>query len=156
MILVNGPVADKLGISSGPGCLGPGWRANMAIGRALRLALLNIGGGSPGDGDRATQGSPAKIAFCLAENQVESPWEPYHVEHGFGPDDSVVTVIACEGPHNIQDHFSISGLGVLTTVAARWARRAATTSCPARASRWWRSGPSTPTRSRCRATRRPT
>ncbi|MPY95978.1 MAG: hypothetical protein GEV08_23845 [Acidimicrobiia bacterium] len=117
MILVNGPVADKLGINSGPGCLGPGWRANMAIGRAMRLVLLNIGGGSPGDGDRATQGSPAKIGFCLAENQLESPWEPYHVEHGFGRDDSVVTVIACEGPHNIQDHFSISGSGVLATVA---------------------------------------
>jgi len=70
MILLNGPVADKLGIASGPGCMGPGWRANMAIGRALRLALLNIGGGSPGDGDRATQGSPAKIALCLSENQV--------------------------------------------------------------------------------------
>lgn len=117
MILVNGPVATKLGIHSGPGCLGPGWRANMAIGRALRLALFNIGGGTPGEGDRATQGSPAKIGYCVAENELESPWEPYHVEHGFDPDDSVVTVIACEGPHNIQDHYSISGLGVLTTMA---------------------------------------
>ncbi|MFN0091531.1 MAG: hypothetical protein ACKVWR_14885 [Acidimicrobiales bacterium] len=117
MILVNGPGADKLGISSGPGSFGPGFRANMAIGRALRLALLNIGGGSPGDGDRATQGNPAKIGFCVAENERESPWAPYHVEHGFSADDTVVTVIACEGPHNIQDHFSISGLGVLTTVA---------------------------------------
>jgi hypothetical protein len=117
MILVNGPVTQELGINSGAGCLGPGWRANMAIGRALRLALLNIGGGYPGDGDRATQGSPAKITFCLAESQTESPWEPYHVEHAFDPDDNVVTVVACEGPHNIQDHSSISGLGVLTTVA---------------------------------------
>jgi hypothetical protein len=117
LVLVNGPVAAKLGFNAGPGCLGPGSRANMAVGRALRLALLNIGGGTPGDGDRATQGTPAKIAFCLAENEVDSPWAPYHVEHGFDADDSVVTVIACEGPHNIQDHFSIGGLGVLTTVA---------------------------------------
>lgn len=117
MILLNGPVAAKLGVATGPNCLGQGARANMAIGRALRLSLLNIGGGTPGEGDRATQGTPAKIAYCLAENELESPWPPYHVEHGFSPDDSVVTVIACEGPHNIQDHFSIGGLGVLTTVA---------------------------------------
>lgn len=117
MILINGPVADKLSIASGPGCFGPGWRANLAIGRALRLCLLNIGGGSPGDGDRATQGNPAKLAFCVAENTLESPWEPYHVEQGFAIDDSVVTVLACEGPHNIQDHYSIGGEGVLTTVA---------------------------------------
>ena len=69
MILLNGPVADKLGIQSGPGCFGPGWPArNVTIGRALRLALFNVGGGFPGDGDRATQGSPAKIGFCVAEN----------------------------------------------------------------------------------------
>ncbi len=117
MILLNGPVASKLGVGSGPGCMGPGSRANMAIGRALRLSLLNIGGGTPGDGDRATQATPAKIAFCLAENELESPWQPYHVERGFDLDDSVLTVIACEGPHNIQDHFSIHGLGVLTTMA---------------------------------------
>lgn len=117
MILVNGPVAGKLGIHSGPGCFGPGWRPNLTIGRALRLALFNIGGGFPGEGDRATQGNPAKIAFCVAENEAESPWLPYHVEHGFSPDDSVVSVLACEGPHNIQDHYSISGLGVLTTIA---------------------------------------
>lgn len=122
MILVNGPVAGKLGIHSGPGCLGPGWRANMAIGRALRLTLFNVGGGTPGDGDRATQGSPAKIGYCVAENEAESPWEPYHVEHGFDPDDSVVTVIACEGPHNVQDHFSIGGRGVLTTMAGALAQ----------------------------------
>ncbi|MDH4144044.1 MAG: hypothetical protein OEY23_02630 [Acidimicrobiia bacterium] len=117
LVLLNGPVVDKLSVNTGPSCLGAGARANMAIGRALRLCLLNIGGGTPGDGDRATQGTPAKIAYCVAENQAESPWEPYHVEHGFDPDDSVVTVIACEGPHNIQDHFSIGGEGVLTTIA---------------------------------------
>lgn len=117
MVLVNGPVAAKLSIASGPGCFGPGWRANVSIGRALRLCLFNIGGGTPGDGDRATQGSPAKIAYCVAENEAESPWQPYHVEHGFAAEDSVVTVAACEGPHNIQDHYSIGGEGVLTTVA---------------------------------------
>jgi hypothetical protein len=122
LVLLNGPVASKLGIASGPSCMGAGARANMAIGRSLRLCLLNIGGGTPGDGDRATQGTPAKIAYCFAENELESPWLPYHVEHGFDVDDSVVTVIACEGPHNVQDHFSIGGEGVLTTVAGALAQ----------------------------------
>lgn len=117
LILINGPGASKLSINSGPGCFGPGARANMAIGRAFRLSLLNIGGGTPGDGDRATQATPAKIAYCVAESQEESPWDPYHVEHGFDPDDTVVTVIACEGPHNVQDHFSIAGEGILRTMA---------------------------------------
>jgi hypothetical protein len=116
-VLLNGPLAVELGVNSGPNCFGQGTRANMAIGRAVRLALLNIGGGTPGEGDRATHGTPAKISFCAAENEAESPWEPLHVEHGFALDDSVVTVVACEAPHNINDHGSISGLGLLTTIA---------------------------------------
>src|SRR6266542_3474422 len=63
------------------------------------------------------QGSPAKIAYCVAENEAESPWEPLHVEHGFPIDVSTVTVIGCEGPHNIQDHYSYTGLGVLRIIA---------------------------------------
>src|SRR5581483_9954612 len=71
----------------------------------------------PGTGDRATQGTPAKIAYCVAENEDANPWEPLHVEHGFERDTSVVTTIACEGPHNIQDHYSYTGLGILKVVA---------------------------------------
>ena len=117
LIVVNGPLASELGINGGPNCFGQGPRSNMAIGRAVRLALQNVGGGTAGDGDRATHGSPAKIAFCVAENEHENPWEPLHVEHGFAVDDSVVTVVACEAPHNINDHGSISGLGLLTTIS---------------------------------------
>lgn len=117
LVVVNGPLSRELGINGGPNCFGQGPRANMAIGRAVRLALQNIGGGTPGDGDRATHGTPAKIAFCVAENEEQNPWEPLHVEHGFALDDSVVTVVACEAPHNINDHGSISGVGLLTTVS---------------------------------------
>ncbi len=115
-VLLNGPIAQEIGINSGPNCFGQGTRSNMTIGRAVRLSLLNIGGGTPGDGDRATHGTPAKISFCTAENEIESPWEPLHVENGFASDDNVVTVLACEAPHNINDHGSISGKGLLTTV----------------------------------------
>ena len=61
---------------------------------------MNVGGGLPGTGDRATQGSPAKIAYCVAENEEASPWEPLHVEHGFPRETSVVTAIACEARAN--------------------------------------------------------
>ena len=117
LIVVNGPIVRQLEINGGYNCFGQGFRANVTIGRSVRLVLMNVGGGLPGSGDRATQGSPAKIAYCVAENEAESPWEPLHVEAGFPRDTSVVTVFGCEGPHNIQDHFSNTGLGVLKTVA---------------------------------------
>src|SRR5262249_203560 len=117
MLIVNGPIAKEIGLHSGYNAFGQGWRANLAIGRALRLVLMNVGGGLPGSGDRSTQGSPAKIAYCVAENQDASPWEPLHVEAGFGRDASTVTAVPCEGPHNIQDHFSTRGLGILRTIA---------------------------------------
>ncbi|MGH7316417.1 MAG: hypothetical protein ACREJS_09180, partial [Candidatus Rokuibacteriota bacterium] len=99
LIIVNGPIAKEVGINSGYNAFGQGFRANLTIGRAVRLLLMNVGGGLPGTGDRATQGSPAKIAYCVAENEEASPWEPLHVEHGFAGEMSTVTAIACEGPH---------------------------------------------------------
>ena len=117
LVVVNGPIARELGINSGYNAFGQGFRANLTIGRAVRLVLMNCGGGLPGTGDRSTQGSPAKIAYCVAENEAENPWEPLHVEAGLSPDVSTVTVYGCEGPHNIQDHHSSTGLGILKTIA---------------------------------------
>jgi hypothetical protein len=117
LLVINGPIARTLGLQAGYNAFGQGFRANVTIGRAVRLVLMNIGGGLPGAGDRATQGSPAKIASCVAENEAESPWEPLHVEAGLPADSSTVTVFGAEGPHNIQDHFSNTALGVLRTVA---------------------------------------
>jgi hypothetical protein len=117
LLVVNGPIAREIGLNAGYNAFGQGTRANVTIGRAVRLVLMNVGGGLPGTGDRATQGSPAKIAYCVAENEAESPWEPLHVEAGLARDVSTVTVFGCEGPHNIQDHYSNTGLGVLRTVA---------------------------------------
>jgi hypothetical protein len=117
LIIVNGPIAKELAINAGYNAFGQGFRANLTIGRAIRLLLMNVGGGLPGTGDRATQGSPAKIAYCVAENEEANPWEPLHVEHGFSPETSTVTAIGCEGPHNIQDHFSYTGLGILKVIA---------------------------------------
>jgi len=117
LLVVNGPIAREIGLNAGYNAFGQGFRANVTLGRAVRLVLMNVGGGLPGIGDRSTQGSPAKIAYCVAENEAENPWEPLHVEVGLPADTSIVTAFGCEGPHNIQDHFSATGLGILLTVA---------------------------------------
>lgn len=117
LLIVNGPVGAELGINSRYGAFGPGVRANSTIGRAVRLALLNVGGAAPGVLDRSTQGQPSKYAFCIAENEAESPWEPLHVERGFEAGNSTVTVVGCENPHNINDHVSTEAEGVMVTVA---------------------------------------
>ena len=116
LIVVNGPLAKRLAINSGYNCYGQGFRANATIGRALRLVLMNVGGGIPGSGDRSTQGSPSKFSYCIAENEEANPWEPLHVELGHPREVSTVTAVGCEAPHNIQEHFSNTGLGILQTV----------------------------------------
>ena len=117
MLLVNGPIRKELDINCSSNCFGQGWQANATIGRALQLILLNVGGAKPGVMDRSTQGSPAKYAFCFGENEEQSPWEPYHVRRGFDAGDSVVTAVPAEAPHNVNDHGSTTGDGILTTIA---------------------------------------
>lgn len=116
LVIVNGPVARELAVNSKGNCLGQGWRANAAIGRAVRLVMQNVGGGIPGELDKATMGHPGKYSYCMAENEDESPWEPLHVERGFDRAVSTVTVAAAETPHNINDHGSTTAEGVLTTI----------------------------------------
>ena len=108
LIVVNGPVRESLGLNGGIGALGPGRRANLTIGRALRLLVSLTGGGYPGRLDRSTLGHPGKLGFCVAEDEETSPWEPLHVERGFAPGQSVVTLIACDAPLSISDHRSTS------------------------------------------------
>ncbi len=118
LVIVNGPVARELGINSGHNAFGPGTQSNATIGRAIRLALLNIGGALPGSGDMSTFGAPSKFSYLVAENEEGNPWEPLHVERGFDADASTVTVIGAECPHNVNDHESLSAEGILTTIAS--------------------------------------
>jgi hypothetical protein len=106
LIVVNGPVREAIGLNSGMGALGPGFRPNLTIGRALRLLITLTGGAMPGGLDRATLGHMGKIGFCIAEDEETSPWEPLHVERGFEPSQSVVTVIGSDAPLSISDHRS--------------------------------------------------
>ena len=114
--VVSGPIAAEIGMNARHNVLGPGNRANATIGRAVRLVLMNVGGARPGTLDRATQGSPAKYTYCVAENEAASPWEPLRTSLGFGAGDSVVTVIAGEGPHNINDHGSTTADSLLRQI----------------------------------------
>ncbi|MCJ7774739.1 MAG: hypothetical protein MUP22_16570 [Desulfobacterales bacterium] len=117
LMLVNGPVRQKLGINYGAGVLGPGFKANAVIGRAIRLILLNIGGAQPGELDKATHGQPGKFSFCIAENEEENPWEPFHVENGYKKDASTVTMINATGTLNILDSASSTAESLLKTLA---------------------------------------
>lgn len=108
-IVVNGPIAGRLGVNGGINCLGQGAWANATIGRALRLVLQNVGGALPGGMDRATQGQPGKYTFCCAENEEASPWEPLHVERGYRRDASTVTVVSAEGTFNMNTHTKDPG-----------------------------------------------
>jgi hypothetical protein len=121
LVIVNGPVARELHINAGHNAFGPGHKANASIGRAIRLALLNIGGAIPGLGDMSTFGSPAKYTYLVAENEAESPWQALHVERGLPREASAVTVIGAECLHNVNDHESLDGEGVLTTIAGTMA-----------------------------------
>jgi len=102
LILVNGPARHTCGpIACGTGALGPGHRANASIGRALRLTMINIGKARPGSSDMALLGHPGKFTYCLAEDEENSPFPPLHVDLGFAPDESVVTVLGAEAPHSV-------------------------------------------------------
>ena len=132
VVIVNGPVRDAIGLNGSVGALGPGWRANMTIGRALRLVVSLTGGGYPGRLDRSTLGNPGKIGLCFAEDEEVSPWEPLHVERGFSGVDSVVTVVGADAPLSISDHRSTRPAGA----GARARRAAASTWSP----NWWPLG----------------
>ena len=101
LLVVNGPVAQRIGVNAGWGALGPGWPANAAIGRAVRLVMNNLGGGWPGAVSFAGLGQPARYSLCLAEREDDTPWPPLHVELGYRPDQSTVTVLRAETVINV-------------------------------------------------------
>ena len=100
---VNGPVVNEIGVNYGRGCLGPGAQSkvNIAIGRALRLIMMNIGGAYVGIGDLDTIGSAHKFSMVVAENEQESPWAPYHVDKGYKAEESTITALCVVGQTEI-------------------------------------------------------
>ncbi len=115
LMIVNGPIARALDFNSGDNLFGPGWRANATVGRAVRLVMRNVIGSLPGRLDRGTLGHPGKFTYVIAENEQDSPWTPLHVERGFRAEQSAVTVMAAEAPHQFYNQLSATAAGVLTT-----------------------------------------
>ncbi len=113
IIIVNGPIAKKIGMNGGHNAFGQGNRANMTIGRALQLVILNLGGGRPGGTrpgekgvDMSMHGSPGKLSFCFAELEEDSPFSPLSVARGFEAGEDTVTLFAGQGPTPIIDQIS--------------------------------------------------
>jgi hypothetical protein len=102
MLLVNGPVRERIGLNSQGNVFGSGFRANATIGRAIRLTAINAFGLRPHELDQATQGNPAKYTACIAENEERSPWTPFHVEHGFDIQASTVTAMTMRSVVHIE------------------------------------------------------
>lgn len=115
VIIVNGPIRDRIGMNYRGNVLGQGNRANATIGRALQLVVRNVGGGRPGGVDRAALGQPGKYTFCFAEFEERSNWEPLHVERGFDKSDSTVTVYAGGAPNGIIDQLSRTAASLATS-----------------------------------------
>ena len=118
VLVVNGPVRRAIGMNAGVNVLGQGNRANLTIGRAVQLVVRNVGGGRPGEVDRATHGNPGKISFCFPEDEEGSPWTPLHTTFGYKASTSTVTVFAGEGPRCVVDQLSRTPESLAASFAA--------------------------------------
>lgn len=117
VIIVNGPIARRIGMNSGINVLGQGNRANATIGRALNLIVQNVGGGRPGEADRSTLGAPSKFTLCFAEDESDAGWEPLSVARGFPRGVSTVTLFQGHGPEAFVDQKSRTAEGLTRSFA---------------------------------------
>ena len=122
MMIVNGPYAAEIGVHGGNGCLGPGFRANATIGRAIRLILMNLGAGIPGISSMTVFGMPSRYTYCLTENMADHPWESLAVSKGYHTDENVITMAMVESPRFCFDDVSEGPerllLGIADTMVA--------------------------------------
>jgi thiol-disulfide isomerase/thioredoxin len=118
VIIVNGPIRRALGMNAGINVFGQGNRANSTIGRALQLVIRNVGGGRPGEVDRATFGNPGKVSFCFAEDEEGSPWPPLSADLDMKPGTNTVTLFPGEAPRSIVDQLSRTPDSLARTFAA--------------------------------------
>jgi hypothetical protein len=126
LMIVNGPYAEQIGLRGGNGCFGPGFRANATIGRAIRLILMNLGGGIPGLASATVFGSPIRYSACLTEHMARSPWESLAASRGYSPQDNVITCAMVESPRLHFDDVStepqrlLAGIGDAMTAPGSW------------------------------------
>lgn len=118
VIVCNGPGTRAIGMNSGINAFGQGNRANNTIGRAVQLTIRNVGGGRPGEVDRATHGNPGKMSFCFAEDELGSPWPALSSWRGLDDGVDAVTVFAGEGPRCVVDQLARTPEELATSLAA--------------------------------------
>jgi hypothetical protein len=134
LLVVNGPVRHELGFNMKGNVLGPGFRPNATVGRAMRLIIMNAYGIRPHELDQATQGTPGKYSLCIAENEEDSPWEPLHVELGHSPDVSTVSALHTRSTEHIDNRNTGDAKAILNDIADTTSRIGAMTR------RWRRVG----------------
>ena len=117
LVIINGPIRDELGFAYRQNVFSNVARANSTLGRALQLILLNIGGARPGGIDMSAMGNPGKFSYCIAEHEEANPWEPFHVERGFKPEQSTVTLFSAEAPHGVSEHTARAPEQVLKSIS---------------------------------------
>ncbi len=109
MQVVNGPIAEEINMNSGVNAIGPGNLSNSVMGRALRLFILNLGGGKPGVNIMAVVGNTASYSFMFAENEAQSPWESFSESQGYEAEESTLTFFsggwAHSGNYNVGSPF---------------------------------------------------
>jgi hypothetical protein len=118
LVIVSGPLVRDLGMATGESLFnGGGARANLAIGRAVRLVTWNLGDARPRKPVQEIMGHPGRMAYCIAEECENTPWESFAASRGVAAQRSAVTVFACEGPQ------IANGWGVVTREGARVGER---------------------------------
>ncbi len=118
LIVVNGPIRDELGMVGTFNALGSSDRATTSIGRAVRLALVNLLDARPGDIDRSTLGHPGKLSYCIAEDEAGTAWLPLAQERGIPQHASAVTVSAAGAPRQIMNEWTTDPERILDTFVA--------------------------------------
>jgi hypothetical protein len=86
---------EELNINDSFCAVGPGWKANAAIGRALKLIMMNLGQTWPGMNDMKAFGSPFRYLCLIGENEAaySGAWEPLRVAEGFSVDQPTISVM---------------------------------------------------------------
>src|SRR3954451_12712964 len=115
--IVSGPIAAQIGMNARHNALGQGNRANATIGRALRLVAMNVLGSRPGESDASSFGHPGKFTLCFAEDPPPAPWRPLRVELGYSEEDTTVTVVPAEAPHQLAQQLTDAAAEVLRSFA---------------------------------------
>src|ERR1700674_5913186 len=118
LVIINGPIRLEIGANPTFNALANSDRATAVIGRAIRLALINLLDVRPGGIDRTTLGHPGKFSYCLAEDEEDTTWEPLSVARGIPEGVSAVTVMGAMAPRQIMNEWTKDPREILETFAA--------------------------------------